>query len=503
MKTILYVLAFIVALNFSCENKNQTSGKSTDQKEVVFPYKLDSVPSSWVFHQTDWFEFFLPPGWQPIKRPTIDSYRLDIITPDTTFVLASDDYGFGRQKAVLSNTGWPNHVIDVDTLTGEGNLYYNLEEHIASLILYESFWITTGDSLTTAQFETACKVFQTVRLRPRVFSSEYFKSYQGGQLFREPDPFRDKIDEVTSRFSSWGFTLAEERTLDERRDFQEHWWLSIFKRNGPDKTTLHYPKPGDWEMIQSIRQFKFRKSWQFVIEEWQLESDQAARRWLDIAVNTRRLDDYKPPREYWIDGDKMYFVMATAAQDWSMHGDELVQFFSGRSRFFLHLFNQPLDLKAYKKGNGANSGARTAKPFYFKPDTIGTYYEYFWFHQLRHPYPSQSFEGLKIKSYIYGPEIGTYEEVEEALIGVKAKLKDHRLKHLNLVGKDRIYLTDNLGDNYLQLDDLMIYQHNGDLLICHLSADSIDWFHFIRTNLTLESGSDLPAELRYYEERLP
>lgn len=496
-------VAFFILLHLSCSGNKQSLDSEVKAEETTFPYKLDSIPEEWISHRNEYYDFHLPPDWRFAKRSTLDSFILEIISPDSTTALVYDDLGFGRQPAHLMNTGWPKEIVDIDTLSGEGQLYYNLENRVACLILYDSYWISTMDSLTATQFEMACKILQTVKLRDRVFSHHYFESHRNGEFYQKPDPFREQIDDATtSMFLEWGFKLEKESTLDKLSDFEQHWWLKIFKKERSEDTS-NFPKSKDWKTIKSIRQFTFKKKWQVVIEEWQLKDEQAARSWLNIAVRTQRLDGQKPPREYWIEGDKIYFVMTTTAHDWFEYGGELIEFFSGRSPRFLNLFNRPFDLKAYKKGNGANSGSRNGKPYLIKPDTVGTYYEYFWFYKLRARYPvQQSFDGLIIGTYIYGEEVGQYDKVDEELIYLKSKLEDPRLKHqLNLVGKSKVYLINQLGMNYLKFKDLIIYQYNRDLLILHISEDKIDWFNYVRTNLKLESGTDLPEELKYYSER--
>ncbi|MGL1889656.1 MAG: hypothetical protein OCD76_24290 [Reichenbachiella sp.] len=235
-------------------------------------------------------------------------------------------------------------------------------------------------------------------------------------------------------FSEWGFSLKKERTLTTKSDWERHWWFNIFLKNRRRDTT-NFPLTKDWQTIKEIRQYTIKKTWNIVIEEWQIESEQAAQRWLSIIIKTQRLDDHKPPRAYWIAGDKLYFIMTTAAQDWFAHSDELVQLFSGSNKRFLNLFNDPLDLATYKKGNAANGSTRQGEPYLLKPDTVGTYYDYFWFKKLRREYSAQqSFSGLNIRTYIYGLEIGTFEEVAEELIGVKSRLEDPLLRKLNLVG---------------------------------------------------------------------
>ena len=319
-----------------------------------------------------------------------------------------------------------------------------------------------------------------------------------------PDPsdtLRQRINSSALFLLDSGFDIKEV-LITKNEELREHWWLkAFFKRKNVD--TTHFPANKDWAEIQSIRQFNFERGWKVVIEEWQLSDHWAARKWLDMAIDNKRLDNFKPPRVFWVEDDKLYFIMATSAQYWNEYGETLISNFSGRTRFSIDFFNRPFDPKGYKRLSGANSGVANDWPYLIKPDTIGTYFNYFWFHKLRQKYREKSFQGLNVRTYIFGEEIGYYNEVEEELIGVKSQLEDPDLGLLNLVGKDKAYLLNNLGSRFVSIEDLIIYQHNGDLLILHLMDDRVDWFNYLRTTLKIESGQDLPAELKYYSENVP
>ena len=157
----------------------------------------------------------------------------------------------------------------------------------------------------------------------------------------------------------------------------------VFQKRKSNADTTNFPVARDWASIKSIRQVIFKRDWRYILEKWQFDDDHSARDWLNIALKNKKLDDFKPPRVFWIEGNNMYFIMATAAKDWIEHSDELIESFSGKKRSFLSVFNAPLDVFKYKKGNGANSGVETEEPYYYKPDTIGTYYNYFFFYKLR------------------------------------------------------------------------------------------------------------------------
>ena len=155
----------------------------------------------------------------------------------------------------------------------------------------------------------------------------------------DPDQFLLRIDRASLLLSDWGFYKEQEVVFRTREDLSSHWWLTIFDRkSGMD--TSHFPSVTDWQDIRQIRQFTFKKNWKYVVEEWQFSDQQAARSWLNVALNTRRLDDQKPPRIYWIEEDKMYFIMATAAYDWFEYSNELIRAFSGREVADIHLTNE-------------------------------------------------------------------------------------------------------------------------------------------------------------------
>ena len=168
--------------------------------------------------------------------------------------------------------------------------------------------------------------------------STILSSSQAKQV-RDTDKFLLRIHKVSFLFSDWGFLKEEEVVFRNREDFSRHWWLAIFGRKYRTDTS-HFPSVSDWQDIREIRQFTYKKNWKYVIEEWQFSDQHAAQRWLNIAVKTRRLDDQKPPRIYWIEEDKMYFIMATAAYDWFEYSGELIKAFSGREVSDIHLSNE-------------------------------------------------------------------------------------------------------------------------------------------------------------------
>lgn len=170
----------------------------------------------------------------------------------------------------------------------------------------------------------------------------------------------------------------------------------------------------------------------------------------------------------------------------------------------IRLLNHPLDLKEYKiKKRGANSSFISKAPWFYQPDTVGTYFSYFWFQQLRSKYPpEQLFNGLVIKTYIHGHKVGTYEDVVEDLTGIKSRLPDPDLKDLDLVGKDLQFLETTYGIRPNYKEEYIIEEHNGIILIIHINNQKVQWFNYLRANLQL-NHEDIPEALLYFEEQVP
>lgn len=168
----------------------------------------------------------------------------------------------------------------------------------------------------------------------------------------------------------------------------------------------------------------------------------------------------------------------------------------------ISLLNHPLDIKEYKhKKRGANSSVINKEPWYYQPDTVGTYFSYFWFLQLRAKYPAeQLFNGLVVKTYIHGKQLGNYDTVVEDLIGLKSRLADPDLGKLDLVGKEQQFLLTNFGIRPNYREEYIIEGVNGTLLIIYLKDEKVQWFNYLRTHLKLEN-EDIPEALLHFEEQ--
>ena len=165
----------------------------------------------------------------------------------------------------------------------------------------------------------------------------------------------------------------------------------------------------------------------------------------------------------------------------------------------IKLLENPLDLKAYKKKKrGANGTTREKRIYDFKPDTIGNYYTYFWFHELRRRFraESKSADAVFIDTYILGEGIGTYDNVEEVLIGIKSRISDEDLGALNFVGKTVSELTAKY--EFKRSENFHFTEIKGDILLLHVADEKIDWFRYIRTKLSVKTLRDIPSELLQY-----
>lgn len=183
--------------------------------------------------------------------------------------------------------------------------------------------------------------------------------------------------------------------------------------------------------------------------------------------------------------------------------DALTEVDSDKYPALIQLLNHPIDLQQYKlKKRGANSSAITQQPYYYQPDTVGTYFSYFWFQQLRDKYPpEQLFKGLVIKTYVYGSEIGTYEGVTEELIGIKSKLSDPDLGTLDLVGKDLSFLKTELGLGPNFKEHYIVERLNQVILIIKIENQKVQWFNYLHTSL--QPKVEIPEALLYFDEQVP
>ncbi|MEQ8364350.1 MAG: hypothetical protein RH948_15860 [Cyclobacteriaceae bacterium] len=223
----------------------------------------------------------------------------------------------------------------------------------------------------------------------------------------------------------------------------------------------------------------------------------------------------KSDPKLWLGSTLLSFMVSCTQPQTSLHEDkgvkdsvvhkvdELTEVVPQKKQALINVFNHPLYLKQYKqKKRGANSSAITQQPYYYRPDTTGSYFSYFWFQQLRSQYPAkQLFDGLVIKTFIYGEEIGTYEDASEELIGIKSMLADPDLGVLDLVGKDLLFLESELGLTINFKEQYIIERHNSFALIIYIENQKAQWFNYLHTSL--QPNVEIPEALLYFEEQVP
>ena len=91
----------------------------------------------------------------------------------------------------------------------------------------------------------------------------------------------------------------------------------------------------------------------------------------------KRVDNFKPPRVFWAKNNKLYFIMATSAADWTAHSEELIELMNGNSRWLIELMNEPLNLTRFLDKSGAGEGEEgIVLDYYHTPNSSGVYNNY-------------------------------------------------------------------------------------------------------------------------------
>ena len=158
---------------------------------------------------------------------------------------------------------------------------------------------------------------------------------QPAQPDNDSTQFAARMDSITALFAAFGFEREADTKLNSLEHYRKHWWLKKYRRSTLGKTP-DFPSEDDLAKIKSINQFAFKKAWKYKIEQWNFDSETAAQRWFDIAkyAHGSRGGYYleKPPNDVWLEGDKLYIIMATAAADWFEYSNRVVEEFSGMTR---------------------------------------------------------------------------------------------------------------------------------------------------------------------------
>lgn len=292
----------------------------------------------------------------------------------------------------------------------------------------------------------------------------------------EYDPFYALVDLAKDSLISWGFELQEEPVILEPESYRYHWYLKHYMRpNHHARDTM--PSQSALQQFQ-VRQAVFKKQWKFLIEEWKFESRDDAESWMHIINRNYRMDDQKPPRELWLDNNRIYFVVATAAKDWFEHGKELVELLTERDLYLVRLLNNPLNVADFKESKGgSNSGNRRSK-HHFTPSSPGMHYYFSLFNTpLRIP-EYKRLGGLVIETYKYAEVAGDYFDKDEILVGIYANYQDRDLGRMNWVNQPLATLMDQLGEPHYEDPEKIIYFQAQRLLAFQIENDSVMDFRF-------------------------
>jgi len=148
--------------------------------------------------------------------------------------------------------------------------------------------------------------------------------------------FEARMDSITAFFLGLGFKREADIKLIEPNQYRKHWWLKEYYRRSTLGKTPEFPGEDDPGKIKSIRQFTFKKVWKYKIEQWSFDSEDAAQRWYSIAKYARGSKGgyylQKPPNVFWLEGSKLYIIMATTAADWFEYSDKVIENFAGMTK---------------------------------------------------------------------------------------------------------------------------------------------------------------------------
>jgi len=278
---------------------------------------------------------------------------------------------------------------------------------------------------------------------------------------------------------SWGFTADPEGIVEvDPGLYNKHWWLKhFFKRNSHRVDSM--PSVSDFEQIQRIRQVSFKKGWKWVFEEWEFADRDAAERWLQLIVLNHDMDGQKPPREFWMINNRIYFLMATAAKDWFEHGEDLVRIMTGRKRGLIRLLFNPFVLEKFKKRKGGSNSSTSGKSIeWYEPEYEGFYYYYLLFNTPRRLPETVRFRDFRLYVYKLGKDPGFYEDRNEILIGVESKFRDPDLRRLDLVETTIQVINEYLGSPQYEMDGLWVYNYGERWLLLEHDEKEITGMHY-------------------------
>ena len=317
--------------------------------------------------------------------------------------------------------------------------------------------------------------------------------------------FELMLAKVEDSLVVWGYPFKEDVLLSSKESYQQHWLLKNYfnksliartKRIYPD---VFIPTVADWQKLVSIKQMIYKNGSAYVIEEWVLSNRSAANTWMHLIADARHIDNTKPMRNFWVEGNKIYMVVTLGSTYQRYEHTKIFVLMAGHKPAFIKMMTNPINIPSFKKRvGGAHSGGAKPQPYFYKPDTVGVYYHFWIFSKIKYDKTVKNhFNSLHLTTYIYG-KVKDYFNANEEFISLKANHSYHQIGKLNFVGQELEELEAMYGKPQLNYKGSSIYYYNKTFLILHNSDQKVDWFRYIRTYTTLDDIENLPSYLFEY-----
>lgn len=163
---------------------------------------------------------------------------------------------------------------------------------------------------------------------------------------------------------------------------------------------------------------------------------------------------------------------------------------------------EPFDLYNFKKIKGSsNSGFRHGKSYQHQPSKKGIYYDFFFFSGMigyigfEKANLVRNEDGLTITTFKpEGPHQQLYDDPNEILIEVKARLNDPGLPELAFVGLDTTVIQNQLGPKNFEFSNCWIYTYKERALILRIEKGKVEWLRYIHMMEELTEGH-LPKDI--------
>ena len=158
----------------------------------------------------------------------------------------------------------------------------------------------------------------------------------------------------------------------------------------------------------------------------------------------------------------------------------------------ISFLENPINLQAFKKLKKMHftTSVASATDYYFNPKISNSiFYVYY--------YPSEEIILKEIDQFVvfkYGENKHTYNDETEILIEFRIFNKDSDLGKANLVGLTKIELETKFGDEYLTLENRIVYSNNNKALVIELDSSKVKSYKYLKLN-TEKVDNDLIRQI--------